>query len=194
MMGLIACTIALFLCSMANAMELTTFYHLALKQKGINAFGATAQSILETGHWTSTLWVQANNGAGIKATPKWRKDNPYISVCSSESVNGKYIQRVSYFRKYPTADEFLDDYSSKIRNDYPHCKADNVWGYFAGLYRGRYGKWATDHRYYEKLARQAVYLEPLLLREGHLKGALDYAIKMNYLEQWQIDIIKAVVK
>ena len=69
-----------------------------------------------------------------------------------------------------------------------------MWGYFAGLYKGRLGKWATDHKYFEKLARKAVDFETLLLTKGHLKRALDYAIDKNYLEQWQIKIIEEVIK
>ena len=66
--------------------------------------------------------------------------------------------------------------------------------YAWGTCRGRLGKWATDHRYFEKLARKAVQLEPVLLSQGHLKRSLSYAIDKNYLEGWQIKIIEAVMK
>jgi len=172
-----------------------TFYELAKNYKNINAFAATCQSALETGNWTSKLWVLARNGAGIKASTAWRDGrNDYILISSPEYRDGKYVAQNSYFRAYNSAEEFLDDYALKIKNDYPHCTSDNVWGYFAGLYCGRWGKWATDHRYFEKLARKAFTLEGVLLSNGHLKRALVYAIDKNYLEPWQIEIAREASK
>ena len=179
------------------AMEPRDFYNLARNYPGINAFAATVQSAVETGHWTSYLWVNAYNGAGIKAPASWRAaGKPYIRVSSPESVGGEYIMRESYFRFYSSPEEFIRDYRLKIIQDYPRSasSADNLWGYFAGLYRGRLGKWATDHKYFEKLAKKAVQLEPTLLTQGHLKRSLDYAISKNYLEDWQIKIIEAVMR
>ncbi len=180
-----------------HAMEPREFYNLARNYPGINAFAVTVQSAVETGHWKSYLWVNAYNGAGIKAQASWRSSGrPYIRVNSPESVGGKYIMRESFFRFYSSPEEFLQDYRLKILQDYPRsaASADNMWGYFAGLYHGRLGSWATDHRYFEKLARKAVQLEPVLLSQGHLKRSLDYAISKNYLEDWQIQIIEAVMK
>ena len=69
-----------------------------------------------------------------------------------------------------------------------------MWGYFAGLYNGRLGSWATDHKYYEKLAKKAVQLEAVLLPPGaFLKRAFEYAKKHKLLEQWQVKIIEAVI-
>ena len=48
-------------------MDVLTFYKLAKGFKHINAFAATVQSAHETGNWTSYLWLNAYNGAGIKA-------------------------------------------------------------------------------------------------------------------------------
>jgi flagellum-specific peptidoglycan hydrolase FlgJ len=176
-------------------MDALTFYKLARGYKHINAFAATVQSALETGNWTSKLWVLARNGAGIKASTAWRDGrNDYILISSPEYRDGKYTAQNSYFRAYNSAEEFLADYALKIKNDYPHCTPDNVWGYFAGLYRGRLGKWATDHKYFEKLAKKAVQLEPVLLSQGHLKRALAYAIDKNYLEPWQIEIAREASK
>ena len=174
-------------------MDAPAFYSLAKKQAGINAFAVTCQSAVETGHWTSPLWRNTYNGAGLKAPPSWRASKPYVEFVSPESKDGVYYKKSSFFRKYESPQAFLKDYAIKIKTDYPHCTPDNVWGYFAGLYRGRLGKWATDHKYFEKLARKAVALEPVLLTQGHLKRALDYAIDKNYLEQWQIKIIEAVM-
>ena len=153
-----------------------------------------SQSAIETGHWTSPLWLNTYNGAGIKADAKWRKTKPYAEFISPESKNGYYFKKSSFFRKYESPQAFLKDYAIKIKKDYPKCTPDNTWGYFAGLYRGRLGKWATDHKYFEKLARKAVALVPILLSNGHLKRSFSYAIDKHYLEDWQIQIIEAVMK
>ncbi len=165
----VAVAITLFYCTFAHAMTVYEFYALAQNQKGINAFGATVQSALETGHWTSPMWKNTYNGAGIKADKQWRKTKPYVEFLSPESKDGYYFKKSSFFRKYSSPSEFLNDYTLKIKQDYPRCTPDNMWGYFAGLYKGRLGKWATDHRYFEKLARKAVAFETLLLTQGHLK-------------------------
>ena len=175
-------------------MDALTFYKLAKAFKHINAFAATVQSAHETGNWTSYLWLNAYNGAGIKADARWRKSKDYLEVRSPESKDGTYYYKYSYFRKYSSPVAFLADYNLKIKADYPHCTVDNLWGYFAGLYKGRWGKWATDHKYFEKLARKAVQFEPTLLTQGHLKRSLSYAIEQGYLEDWQIQIIEAVMK
>lgn len=173
-------------------MDALTFYKLAKAFKHINAFAATVQSAHETGNWTSPLWQNTYNGAGLKAPPSWRANKPYVEFVSPESKDGVYFKKSSFFRKYESPQAFLKDYAVKIKQDYPHCTVDNLWGYFAGLYRGRWGAWATDHKYFEKLARKAFALEDELLSEGHLKRALVYAIDKNYLEPWQIEIAREV--
>lgn len=190
----VAIAITLFHCTFAHAMTVHQFYALAQKQKGINAFGATVQSALETGHWTSPLWRNTYNGAGIKADAQWRKTKSYVEFVSPESKDGIYFKKVSYFKKYETPVVFLVDYAQKIKRDYPQCAADNFFGYFAGLYKGRLGKWATDHKYFEKLVRKAFELEAILLYPGHLKRSFEYAKDKKYLEQWQIEIIEEVIK
>ena len=185
-----------FFITQAHAMDTKEFYALAKGRPGINAFATTIQSAVETGHWSSYLWVNAYNGAGIKAQASWRSSGrPYIRVSSPESVGGKYIMRESFFRFYSSPEEFVRDYRLKIIQDYPRSasSADNMWGYFAGLYHGRLGSWATDHRYYEKLVKKAVQLEAVLLPPGHLKRAFEYAKKHKLLEQWQVKIIEAVI-
>lgn len=186
---------SLFLCAEASAMTVTEFYALAQQQKGINAFAATVQSAIETGHWTSPLWKNTFNGAGLKAPPAWRKSKPYVAIKSPESNGATYCYRVSYFRKYHSPSEFLSDYAQKIKSDYPRCTQDNLWGYFAGLYRGRLGKWATDHRYFELLTRQAVKLAPVLLGDSsRLKAACQNAVERGLLEPWQIAIVKQALE
>lgn len=190
----VAIAITLFYCTVAYAMTIYEFYSIAQKQRGINAFGATVQSVVETGYWTSPLWRNTYNGAGIKADVNWRKTKPYVEFESPESKNGKYFKKISYFKKYETPTVFLVDYTQKIKRDYPKCTADNFFGYFAGLYRGRLGKWATDHKYFEKLVRKAFELEKKLLYPGHFKRSFEYAKNKKYLEQWQIVIVEEVIK
>lgn len=195
-LGAVAVCGAFLFAQPTHAMEPREFYNLARNYPGINAFAVTVQSAVETGHWKSYLWVNAYNGAGIKAQASWRSSGrPYIRVNSPESVGGKYIMRESFFRFYSSPEEFLQDYRLKILQDYPRsaASADNMWGYFAGLYHGRLGSWATDHKYYEKLAKKAMQLEAVLLPPGHLKRAFEYAKKHKLIEQWQAKIIEAVI-
>lgn len=180
----------------SSAYSTKEFYRLAKKHKHINPFAVTVQSSCETANWTSYLWENANNGAGIKASSEWLSaGKPYISKDSKESKNGVYYTQASKFRKYNSPQEFLCDYENKIRKDYPRSARnhDNVWGYFAGLYSGRIGKWATDHNYYKILAVKAIKLAPEIYG-SHWKAKLtkDFkvAVRRKSLEDWQRDIIR----
>lgn len=170
------------------------FFAAARGHPCINAYAATCQSAVETGYWQSELWRRACNGAGIKAPPEWRnRGKPYIRIASPEYTNGRYITRESYFRKYDSRDAFLADYAAKIRKDYPYTYKhnDNFWLCFAGLYRGRLGSWATDHKYFEKLTRMAVRLAPEIFGPAwHDKLLTAYEYARNELEPWQREIIK----
>lgn len=172
------------------------FYENALNVSGINAFAATCQSAHETGYWTSPLWKNANNGAGIKADKIWRSQGrPSIARKSKEEVRGQIVQRVSYFRSYNSLNEFLSDYKIKIAQNYPISvkHADTMWGYFSGLQRGRYGSWATTQRYFEFMADKAVRLAPKLLGVGWRAELLkDYkeARARGLLSQKEIAILE----
>ena len=179
-----------------NAVE---FYSLA-QGRGINAFAATCQSALETGRWTSRLWEDAKNGAGIKAPAAWvRAGKPVYRVVSREFVGGRWTERESVFRVYPSAEGFLADYAAKIRSDYPYSweSADNWPGYFAGLYRGRWGAWATDPGYFDKLLGMAVRLGPELLGDawkGRMRLAFSLALDRGSLEMWQRGMVANTLK
>lgn len=197
----VAIAAALFLYARsASATTAPDFFRAANALRGINAFAATVQSAHETGFWTSELWRIARNGAGIKATKAWLDTGrPVVVVNSPESVGGQYRMRESVFRKYADLSAFLDDYAEKIRVDYPHAasQADNFWGYFAGLYRGRWGAWATDHRYFERLSGMAVRLAPELLGEAwraRMLSAFVLAMERGTLSGWQIEIILRTLK
>ena len=180
----------------AWSMSAMEFYQLALKHQDINAFGATCQSAHETGWWTSKLWRTANNGAGIKAGKDWRgQGKPAVNHVSPEAVGNQLVYRTSYFRSYSDAEDFMRDYRNKIVRDYPHSarNSDTVWGYFAGLQKGRYGSWATSQNYYRQMVGKAFKLAPSLLGlEWRAKLLADYheAKKRNALKPWQADIIR----
>ena len=180
----------------AWSMSAMEFYQLALKHQDINAFAATCQSAHETGWWTSKLWRTANNGAGIKAGKDWRgQGKPAVNHLSPEVVGNQLVYRTSYFRSYSDAEDFMRDYRNKIVRDYPHSarNSDTVWGYFAGLQKGRYGSWATSQNYYRQMVGKAFKLAPSLLGlEWRAKLLADYheAKKRNALKPWQADIIR----
>ena len=181
----------------SSAYSTDEFYRLAKKHKHINPFAVTVQSYCETANWTSYLWDSGYNGAGIKTSSQWlNAGKPYISKESRESRNGIYVTETSKFRKYSSPQEFLIDYENKIREDYPRCarNKDNVWGYFAGLYCGKRGKWATDHKYYEILAVKAIKLAPETYGpywKAMLTKEFMVALNRRSLEDWQRDIIRA---
>lgn len=165
-------------CASAHAMTAKEFHKQALKMKGINAFASTCQSAHETGDWTSVLWKKARNGAGIKADKAWiRASKPYYKRTSNEHVGGRVVKRTSNFRKYKSLHSFLTDYAAKIRRDYPASSknSDTFLGYFAMLRKGRYGAWATDPRYFDKLLDKAMKFGPVLLGSSwKVKFAADF--------------------
>lgn len=172
------------------------FYRAALSHKSINAFGAAVHCAHETGNWKSRLWLEGNNGAGIKTNKRWLLlGMPSIETTSPEDEGGKMVMRRASFRKYRTLDAFLMDYSRKIRDDYPlSCRYyKNVWGYLDGLYKGRNGKWATDRAYFTKLTAKAVQLAPEIYGpewKAILKRQLLNAKGFRMLSPWQFTVIE----
>jgi len=155
-----------FAASLSSAMTAEEFYKQALKLDNIHAFAATCQSAHETGFWTSSLWKKAMNGAGIKADKTWRNSGRMaVLQRSQESVDGGTVYRESWFRAYKSIDEFMIDYSAKIKRDYPLAakNSDNLWVYFSSLKKGRLGSWATTKKYFEYLTDKAFRLAPGLL-------------------------------
>ena len=64
------------------------------------------------------------------------------------------MQRRSKFRAYSTPEDFTQDYGEKIRTLYPACgRGRQFLGLFSGLYKGIWGKWATDPIYFTKLGK-----------------------------------------
>ena len=72
-------------CHGAEAMTVGEFYSLA-KSIAHTAICGDSQSACETGHWTSELWINGYNGAGLKVSKEWLSANkPYITKSSVES-------------------------------------------------------------------------------------------------------------
>ena len=192
----ISILLSLFAVSVSFAATAEEFFMKAQKLDNIHAFAATCQSAHETGFWTSALWRNAMNGAGIKADNNWRNSGRMAVLHRSpESVNGRLVYRESWFRAYQSLDEFMADYRIKITRDYPLAAqhSDNLWGYFSSLKRGRLGSWATSQRYFEHLAGLAFRLAPGLLgSEWRIELLRDYreAMARGLLDANEIIIIE----
>ena len=193
---IISILFSLLAASVSFAATAEEFFLKAQKLDNIHAFAATCQSAHETGFWTSALWKNAMNGAGIKADNNWRNSGRMaILHRSPESVNGRLVYRESWFRAYKSLDEFIADYRVKITMDYPleAQHSDNVWGYFSSLKKGRLGSWATTQRYFEHLADLAFRLAPGLLgSEWRIELLRDYreAMARGLLDPNEIIIIE----
>ena len=178
-----------------NAKE---FYVLASKRSHINAFGVTCQSAVETGRWTSELWKQAHNGAGLKIGSTW-KGPVYMKDSPEQREDGSVYIKKSAFRKYASADEFLDDFDAKIASDYPLCAArkESFLAHFSGLYKGRWGSWATDKSYFKKNCIMAVAFAPDFfgsLWRNKLVDSLTYAVEKKYITDEEARIFIEVMR
>lgn len=176
-------------------MDNREFYELCMAHSGqFNPYAALVQCNWETRRggrpWSSELFLQANNCAGLKVWSGWRGE-VYEKV-SWESANGKRVDRVSRFCRYPSVEAFLGDYAAKLAANYPLAAAqkDNFWGALDGLVSGKY-RWATDPDYIERLFRVAVSLGGEIfggMWRNKLLNALEYAMSRNYLTQANADI------
>lgn len=181
------------------------FYALTRKHQGrINPFAALCQCNWETrsggAPWQSELFLRANNAAGLKKWTGWQGP-VYEKISWEQNPDGSKVNRVSLFCKYKSVDEFLFNYAKKINDAYPVCveRSDNFWGYFAGLFLGKYGAWATDQAYFSKLCNVAVELAPGAFGHGNmwrnkLLDALDYAIQKDYLTAAQTEIVLNIIR
>ena len=184
-------------------MDNRAFYELLKEYQGkINAYGALCQCNWETrtarGAWTSELWLQANNAAGLKKWAGWN-GGAYEKVSWEQLPDGRKTEHVSAFCKYPSPKEFVHNYVDKIVNNYPLCQAysDSFFGYFAGLMKGKYGAWATDQSYFARLCTVAVQLAPEVFGEqwhGKLVSSLEYALSKGYLSPQQGQVALNIVK
>ena len=121
---------------------------------------------------------------------------PVYNKSSVEHVGNRNVKRVSAFRKYSSTKAFLKDYAKKIREDYPQSakQKDNVWLYFAGLYKGRHGKWATDRNYYSKLVTKAVKIAPQIYgSKWKTKLRSQFKKAQKRLEPWQAQAVRKAI-
>lgn len=165
-------------------------YALFAKHKNIvNPFAAVCQCRHETSYqglpWNSELCLKANNLAGVKRGKDWQ-GGVHTKKTWEQGSDGKRYDVVAEFRKYPDIEAFVADYATKIRRDYPLCSAsaDNLWGYFSGLFKGRLGSWATDLAYLERMIDKALELAPVFFGEAweqKIYRAFDFALANNRL-------------
>ena len=173
-------------------MELSakSLYVLFEKHKStVNPFAAVCQCRHETSYqgkpWNSELCRKANNHAGLKQWAGW-SGPVYAKSSWEQSPNGQKTERVSNFCSYPSVADFVANYAAKIERDYPLCaaSADNFWGYFSGLFRGRLGSWATDLAYLDRMIEQALILGPLFFGDAWQSkcwNAFDFAVSSGRL-------------
>lgn len=160
------------------------------RYKNVNAFAAVCQCRHETLYqgkaWNSELCLKANNLAGMKKWPGWLGEI-YDKVSWEQKPDGTKYEKSSPFCKYSSVEEFVKNYAEKIERDYPFCaaSADNFWGYFSGLFKGRVGAWATDLAYLDRMVDQVLILGSVFFGADWAQkcwGALEYAVVKKRLQ------------
>lgn len=177
------------------------FFDLISKyKKTVNPLGATAQCSHETRYkgvdWNSDLWKKANNPAGIKTLNGWK--GSYINSDTWEqSSDGTVSSGSKQFLKFNSVEDGIAGYVDKVKQNYPKAteSVDNVWGYLYGIMNGKYGPWATDLSYFDKLVDSVIRVAPECLGDdiwkSKLDSALTYAIKNKRITDKEANIIKS---
>ena len=112
-----------------------------------------AQAILESASGQSGLAQNGNNLFGIKGT----YNGQYVTMNTSEYVNGKWVEVAAQFRKYPSLSASLQDYANLLKNglSYNANYYAKVWKTNAATYedatKALQGTYATDPSYASKL-------------------------------------------
>jgi flagellum-specific peptidoglycan hydrolase FlgJ len=99
------------------------------------------------------------------------------------------VQTTGRFRAYDDLAHFLDDYSSLIHRCYPVTvrNLDCVWLGLAGFYKGKYGAWATDPKYFDKLCAMVVQYAPQVIGDDwqeRLATSYQLARQRGFPEAW----------
>ncbi len=159
-------------------------------KKILNPFAVVCQCRHETMYrgkvWSSELCLKANNLAGLKKWPGWL--GPFYSKNSWEQKpDGTKYEKVSEFCRYASVEGFVANYATKIERDYPLCaaSADNFWGYFSGLFKGRVGAWATDLAYLDRMVDQVLIIGSVFFGADWAQkcwDALEYAAAKKRLQ------------
>lgn len=175
------------------------FFRLVSEHKQyVNPLGATAQCAHETKYkgkyWNSDLWIRANNPAGIKTLKNWT--GKYIDVVTWEQYSDSNIAKVPrQFLKFDTVEAGVNGYVNKVRENYPSAvkSANNVWGYLHGIMHGKYGSWATDRKYFEKLVDSVMDIAGDCLGDSwksRLNGAFEYSIANKLIDETEKEYIE----
>lgn len=112
-----------------------------------------AQACLESHYGNSDLAREANNYAGIKATPPWQGET--YTKTTKEEIDGVLVDvEGERFRKYKTIQDFIVDHSNFVvstdkRKDF-YANVINATT-FVGQAGALTGTYATDSRYGAKL-------------------------------------------
>ena len=108
---------------------------------------AATQASLETGYGKS---VKGNNYFGIKAGKSWGGDTQTFTT--HEEYGGKRVKIRDQFRKYATPEDSIKDWAALMQRAYPDTwNSANLDGAINGLQNGKYGPYATDSKYSNKL-------------------------------------------
>ncbi len=149
----------LFLSRMKKACEIA-------RQKGavFNEAVVTAQGALESNWGKSYLAQKANNLFGIKAGKDWKGET--IELPTKEYVNGKWIEVIARWRKYPSWNLCIVDYANLIKTRKWFQDAlkylDDPEKFLRSILPapGKPG-WATDPEYFSKVKQIALQIEAL---------------------------------
>ena len=115
-------------------------------EHGLEATFMIAQARLESGNYKK---IKGNNLFNIKG--KGQKFRTH------EFYNGKKVYVTDSFRRYPSINASIDDYLAFLKDRYPvaykglRLKDKDV--FLSGLMDGKYGKYATDPRYKQKISK-----------------------------------------
>ena len=134
----------------------------------INPFGAMVQCAHESGGssgpFSSGLALNANNLAGIKAGNN--AQNVYVGKTWEQLKDGSKITAELRFLAFGSVEDFVEHYVDMVNRLYPACATDNFLGYFAGMFKGKYGAWATDHNYFTRLVEIAGMYSPFFFDDA----------------------------
>lgn len=116
---------------------------------GFDPMGPFTQACHETFFFEKTIGKY--NFWGLKA-PKWFKGKR-LSVLTHEHENGVTVKVMQDFCDWDTIAEAINFYTRRIAKIYPEAfKGRRFYKlFFEGLQKGKFGAWATDPLYVEKL-------------------------------------------
>lgn len=130
--------------------EFANEVYSAARRAGLNdvqARVAASQASLETGYGKS---VKGNNYFGIKASPSWKGGTQRFQTWEVE--DGRRVNQQATFRSYRSPEESLRDWADLMSRNYPGVMSANSFPEAVqGLTQGRYGSYATDPQYTDKL-------------------------------------------